>query len=52
MKHHLRDTAVIAATSFIAGLALFYAVDRFRFLWNANVREMRHAGWAAQQKAT
>lgn len=45
-----RDLAFIVAGA-IAGVGLYYAVDRFTFAWGGTVRDLRHAGWKERRNA-
>lgn len=44
--------AASAAAGALAGATAYYAIDRFRMLWGATVREHRWAGWHAKRRAS
>jgi hypothetical protein len=50
-----RDLAYVAiasaAAGAIAGVGLYYAVDRFAFAWGGTVRQARWAGWKERRNA-
>jgi hypothetical protein len=43
--------AASATAGAIAGATAFYGVDRIRFIWGANVKQTRWAGWTAKRRA-